>query len=191
MGFKEVASLDAENTITLGGRNKKTGKANPTTIEGYFIGTKGGLPNRFNPDKPNQLHHFQTPDGVVAVWGKTNLDQKLRGVMLGTMTKVTFTGTRPSGKGNDMLCYRVEIDSDNTTPVSAYAVNDAVDSNTYSTDETSDSDSYEDEDELDDETPADEVEVKRPIPPSQAARKPSAEAQAKVRAMLNGKSKVA
>ena len=40
MAFKEVQSLEAENAISLGGRNKKTGKENPTKAEGYYLGSR-------------------------------------------------------------------------------------------------------------------------------------------------------
>ena len=190
MGFKEVATLDTDNTVTIGGVNKKTGKANPKTIEGYFIGTKGGLPNKFNADKPNQLHILQTQNGNVGVWGKTNLDQKLRGVLVGSMIRITFTGTKPSGKGNDMLCYKVEVDADNTIDVDSadVQVNSASSSDDYER-EYANAEQEEDDEPLD--ILPDEVEPARPIAARKAAQPPSAAAQAKVKALLGSKSKAA
>lgn len=109
MGFKPVADLDCDITIQLGGVDKKTKKKNPKTIEGYYLGARD-VESKFGLAK---LHVFQTDEGNVGVWGKSNLDMKLGSVDAGTMTRVTYTGKVPSKKGNDMFKYSVEIDSDN------------------------------------------------------------------------------
>jgi len=153
MAFKVVASLDCDTTVTLGGVDKKTKKKNPTQIEGYFLGSKETGPNKFNKAKIDLVHVFQTPKGNVGVWGKTDLDRKIKNVTPGTMVRATFDGTLPTNKGNDMLKYKVEIDESETIDVS-----DLVDSqdsggddnNTqYGDDPAIDGEDYEDSDEDD------------------------------------------
>lgn len=130
MAFKEVASLDCDTTITLGGKDKKTGKSNPKQIEGYFLGTREIGPNKFNKQKVDVVHVFQTKDGNVGVWGKTDLDTKLKNAIPGRMVRATFTGSIPTNKGNDMLKFKVEVDNSNTIDVSDLVAqnNDADDS---------------------------------------------------------------
>lgn len=180
MGFKERPSLDTDNTVTIGGVNEKTGKPNPKSIEGYFLGTKITGPNKYNRSKMNKLHVLQTEDGNVGVWGKTNMDQKLAGVTPGTMIRITFTGEKDVGKGNPMLCYKVEEDTENTIEVGT------LDSGLSSEEE----ETYEPEDETDpeDEEPTvDEVPPARAQAPKKAAQTPSAERQAKVKSLLGGR----
>lgn len=116
MAFKELASLDAEVTTALGGRNKKTGKNNPTEAEGYYLGsrkveTKIGVAN---------IHFLQTAKGNLGVWGKADLDRKILAVTPGTMVRITQSGMTPTPRG-DMYKYKVEVDTDNTIEVSAAA----------------------------------------------------------------------
>lgn len=178
MAFSEVNSLDSDFTISLGGRDKKTGKENPKQVTGYYLGTKGGLPNKYNPEKPSQLHFLQTEKGNVGVWGKTDLDRKITAVSPGTMVRITFTGTRPSNKGNDMLVFKVEVDKDNTIEVSTPAPVSFQDDSTDSFEEAG----------LDDEDEAlDEIAPARPVAPRAPAAAPSAERQAKVLAALNAR----
>jgi hypothetical protein len=127
LAFKEIASLDADKTITLGGVDKKTGKKNPTKIEGYFLGTRETGPNKFNRQRMDVVHVFQTPEGNVAVWGKTDLDTKLKAVYPGRMVRATFTGSVPTNKGNDMLKYKIEVDDANSIDVSDIAAAGASD----------------------------------------------------------------
>ena len=185
MAFKELSSLETENTVTIGGVNRKTNKPNPKTVEGYFIGTKGGIPNKFNPDKPNQLHVLQTKAGNVGVWGKTNLDQKMKSVPPGTMIRISFTGTKPSNKGNDMLLYKVEADAENTIEVSGQS-NEAY-APASDEDEAVAGFSYGDEEEADvdaDETPADEVAPVRTATRN-PVKAPDPARAAKVQALLS------
>jgi hypothetical protein len=115
MAFREVTSLDADVTVRLGGVDKKTGKKNPTQQEGYYLGAK-----EINSPKSKSgkaaLHIFSTPKGNVGVWGKTNMDQKLKGVTPGTMTRVTFKNMQATPNG-EMYVYTVETDGDNTIDV--------------------------------------------------------------------------
>jgi len=116
MAFKTINTVDAEITTALGGFNKKTKKDNPTQVEGYYLGNK-----KVDSVKAKSgfayLHVFQTAKGNLGVWGKTDMDKKLLSVTPGTMTRVTFAGTKPTKTGNDMYIYTVEVDEDNTIEV--------------------------------------------------------------------------
>lgn len=119
MAFKEVQSLDADTTISLGGTNRKTNKPNPKQVEGYYLGSKT-IDDKKKKSGKSYIHVLQTANGNVGVWGKTDLDRKLLAVEPGTMVRATCTGTRPTPNG-DMYTYKVEIDSENTTDVSGIA----------------------------------------------------------------------
>lgn len=190
MAFKKVATLDTDSAVTIGGKDKKTGKANPKSIEGYFLGTKALGPNKFNKSKTDYMHILQTQEGNIGVWGKTHMDRQLLSVSPGTMIRVTFSGTKDVGKGNDMNCYLVEVDEDNRIEVNLEAANEPVDA---SGEESYEEEGGEEEESSDgDEQLADEVAPARATPPRRAAQAPSAAAQAKTRSLLGGgKSRVA
>ncbi len=116
MAFKPVADLDASVTTAIGGVDKETGKKNPTSIEGYYIGTRQ-VPSRKSKSGFCSLHVLQTAKGNVGVWGKTNLDQKIPTVKPGQMVRITFTGMVET-RNNPMYKYKLEIDADNTIEVS-------------------------------------------------------------------------
>src|SRR3954468_6708897 len=111
MGFREVQTLDAEVTIALGGRNKKTGKANPTSAEGYFLGSRQ-VDSKKSKNGKASIHFLQTAEGNLGVWGKTDLDRKLSAVTPGTMVRITQSGMVATPNG-DMYKYKVEIDESN------------------------------------------------------------------------------
>jgi hypothetical protein len=119
MGFKEVADLSADTTISLGGTNKKTGKANPKSIEGYFLGSKQVADKKKKSGK-SFIYIFQTAKGNVGVWGKTDLDQKMGAVTPGTMVRATYDRMVPTPNG-DMYKYKVEVDTENTIDVGLVA----------------------------------------------------------------------
>lgn len=106
--FKEVSDLSSDTAVTLGGFNKKTRKDNPTSVEGYYLGSRE-VTNKLGTA---QLHFFQTPKGNVGVWGKTDLNRKLGGVTVGTMVRASFDRMAPTPTG-EMYKYKVEVDSDN------------------------------------------------------------------------------
>lgn len=116
MAFTEVQSLDAEITIALGGTNKKTGKKNPTTAEGYYLGSR----KVENKTGESSIHFLQTSKGNLGIWGKTDLDRKLTAVVPGTMVRLNFTGMQATPRG-DMYKFKVEVDADNTIDVSGLA----------------------------------------------------------------------
>lgn len=174
MGFKEIASLDADKTIALGGKDKKTGKPNPTSVEGYYLGSRE-VENGMGKSK---IHFFQTSKGNVGVWGKTDSDRKLAGVTPGVMTRISFTGMQSIPGKQPMYKYKVEVDNENTTEVSTAS------SEALSADGQEDAVDYGDNEFVSDEdTSDDEAEVN-------AAAIAAAERKAKVQALL-GKGKKA
>lgn len=175
MAFQEVNSLDAEVTIALGGYNKKLKKENPTTAEGYYLGTRL-VASKLAASGEAPLHFLKTPKGNLGIWGKTDMDRKLCQVTLGTMIRISFTGTKPSNKGQDMYLYKVEVDADNTIEVADAQSAELIDGvNDYSA-HTAEAD--------DDSLPGDEPELQRPTRPTTPTKAPDAARQAQVQAML-------
>ena len=117
MAYKERTSLDADVTTPIGGVNKKTGKKNPSQIEGYYLGSRE-VESKKSKNGKAQIHFLQTSKGNVGVWGKTDLDRKLDGVEPGCMIRITHTGMQSTPNG-DMYKYKVEVDDENTIEVSA------------------------------------------------------------------------
>lgn len=164
MGFKEVASLDAEVTIAIG-KTDKNGKAFPKQAEGYYLGSRTVESKRGE----SKLHFLQTAKGNLGVWGTTDLNRKLLQAPVGTMVRITSTGTKPTPNG-DMYTYRVEQDTDNTIEVANLEAGSA----TSASDET-----FVNEDDNDDEDVEAEVDA--------VAERAAAEARkAAVLARLNG-----
>jgi hypothetical protein len=195
MAFEEVQDLDCDTTTAIGGVNKRTNKKNPTELTGYFIGSKE-TPSKKNKSGIAMLHIFQTAKGNVGVWGKTDLDRKMKVVDPGQLVKVKVTGMVPTVNG-DMYKYSVAVDRENTIEVAAPSVTKteaaeeeitpAVDPNEEG-DELIGADEPVEEDGLDAEEPeaiAAPVPVARPKAPKQPVASPSAEQQAKVRALLS------
>lgn len=174
MGYENVVTLECDDIIALGGFNKKTGKPNPKSIEGFYLGTttretKGG-------DKPSLVYVFFTEKGNIGVWGKTHLDRIMPGAKTGFMTLLTQEGTRPT-KHQDMYLFNVKQDKSRS-----------IDVNFAATSSTSDDELSSDEDLFDaPEEEAVETYV-APKPPVRAAVTPSAESQAKIRAALAARS---
>jgi hypothetical protein len=113
MGLTEVVSLEAEVTYSLGKLNKKTGKTDPKSVEGYYLG-KRTVETKLGD---SSIHFFQTEKGNVGVWGTTDLNRKLSNVKPGTMTKAEFAGMKPTPRG-DMRSFKVFQDKENTIEVS-------------------------------------------------------------------------
>lgn len=184
MAFKEVNSLDADTTISLGGTNKKTGKANPTKVEGYYLGSRT-VPSPMSKTGTAFVHVFQTASGNTGVWGKTDLDRKMQAATPGAMTRVTQNGLAPAKPGKQaMYKFKVEIDEENTIEVAGFPNNeDTADGSTEpSFDEVGETG-------LDDEDEAlDEVQPVRTAP-RPTANSVDAARQAKVAALLAGKGK--
>lgn len=188
MAFKEQADLDCTETVSLGGTNNKTGKKNPTSIEGFFIGSR-----KVESAKAKTgfcfIHVFQTAKGNVGVWGKTNLDQKLSNATPGVMTRITFVGMQPT-KNNPMYKYKFEVDADNTIDVSTADLNansatEEEDDVPFNGEGAGRYPDYSAEENDEDETSTDEIPAARALPPRQAAKLPTAETQSKVQDLLN------
>lgn len=154
MAYQTKFDGSCDKAVTLGAA------LNPTSLEGYFLGSKE------TPDKgygPGKLHIFQTKEGTVGVWGKTRLNNLLTKELVGQMCLVNFTGMiEPSKKGKrPSYGYKVQHDPDNTVVV------DAVES----------TDSYaesSDEDYSDARSEDSEVEEAYTPPPAKTAPKASA-----------------
>lgn len=115
MAFKTVQDLGTDNVVALGGLNRKTGKKNPTQVEGYYLGSRK-VESKKAKNGFAYIHVVQTPKGNVGIWGKTDLDRKIINVTPGTMIRATHVGMVATPNG-EMYKYQVELDSDNTIEV--------------------------------------------------------------------------
>lgn len=187
MAFKEVLNLDADTTVSLGGVDKKSGKPNPKTVEGYFIGTKK-IPSKKAKDGFSRLHILQTAKGNVGVWGKTNLDQKMLTVAPGVMIRVTQSGKQQTPNG-EMYLFKVEHDTDNTIEVSLAPKNEAVVAAEETVEPVDNYASDYEESDLDSELPdlLDEVSYAPPVAPKRPVVAPDAERAARVQALLKSR----
>lgn len=179
MAYEEVLDLSTDNVVAIGGFNKKTRKDNPTSVEGYFLGSRE-VPSKLSKSGTAKIHVFQTAKGNLGVWGKTDLDIKLAGVALGTKTLVKFDKMQPTKTG-EMYKYKVAIDADDTIAVSA-AAPELVESSADEDEEYVSNDASNDEE---DDTTQDEEDTKQSLALAAAERK------AKVDALLRGKGKAA
>lgn len=179
--FTTITDLDCSKTTSIGGVDRKSGKKNPSQIEGYYIGTRQVASPKAKTGF-SALHVFQTPEGNVGVWGKTNLDQKMTSVTPGAMTRVSFIGMQET-KNNPMYKYKVEVDASNTIEVAAVSNNagdgETNDSSDAGYDEPAAGDLY-----SDDEPAADVVEYNRGAAKAPQAAPPSAAQQKRVQELL-------
>lgn len=169
MAYKEVTDLSTDLTIALGGKDKNN-KPNPTEIEGYYLGSRQ-VPDKKKKSGISYIHVFQTSQGNVGVWGKTDLDRKVLTVPLGAMTLVQYDKMVPTANG-PMYKFKVAVDAENTVEVSASA------SQTNAQDDTDEAEETEDEDDSDADADA-----------AQAQALAAAERKAKLEALLNPKGK--
>ncbi len=185
MAFKELADLDADTCYALGGKDKKTGKNNPTKVEGYFIGTRQ-VESKKSKTGLAALHIIQTSKGNVGIWGKTNLDQKLKSVTPGVMVKIEFSGMKET-KNNPMYVYKVSQDTENTIEVvgadtSAAADTGSDDQGDFNSDDTP----FEGDTGAEDDVDADSDAPAADEPPPQRAQAPRRPAAAPTRAATQG-----
>ena len=117
MAFKTVTDLSTDTMVSLGGFNKKTGKNNPTSIEGYFLGSRQ-VESKKSKTGFAYIYTLQTAKGNVGVWGKTDLDRKMQAVTPGQMIRASFDKMVATPNG-EMYKFKVEVDADNTIEVSA------------------------------------------------------------------------
>lgn len=170
MAFKELADLDTATCTAIGGVDKKSGKKNPTSIEGYYIGTKQ-VASKKSKTGLADLHVIQTSKGNVGVWGKTNLDQKMKTVTPGLMTRISFTGMQET-KNNPMYKYKVEVDETNFIDVGGVSESsvsgseaDSDESNSYESQDSYSSDEPEESDAFGEQLPPDEPVLPRAAAP--------------------------
>lgn len=177
MGFKEITSLDTDTTTAIGGTNRKTGKKNPSSAEGYFLGTKQVASPKSKTGFA-ALHILQTAHGNLGVWGKTDMDRKMQSVVPGTMVRITHSGMQATPNG-EMYKFRVEVDPSNIVDVSGLGGEAAEE-------ETQEASGFQDAEELveEEEAPLDEPVVARAQAPRAPAKAASADRQAAVQALL-------
>lgn len=167
--------LDDVKAVKLGGVDKKTGKKNPTEIEGYYLRVEK-RPNKFK-DEPQNFYIFQTAEGDVGVYATGGIQREMKKAVIGRMTKLINTGrTLDTGKGNPMTVYQAFQDKSNTIEVSEapevsmeYGSLDAEDPVA----------------ELEEEN-FEEVLPARPVAPKVASSVPDADRRAKMQALLKG-----
>ena len=176
MGYKTKFDGNTDKTIQVGGKNS-SGEPNPTSLEGYFLGTKA-TESDYGPGK---LHIFQTKEGTVGVWGKTRLDNLLTSDLLGQMVLVSFTGMiAPTKKGRKpSYGYKVQHDEENTIEVGNLNLN--ATSNESSDDSEEDNDSGSAFDGSDEES----TSFASVTPPKKAAVPPTATQQNRVKELLS------
>lgn len=183
MAYDELGQI---KSIQLGGVNTKTGKKNPTQLEGYYIGYEK-RPNKFNPDKPKNFYKFQTAEGDVGIYASAGLDKVLESATLGVMTKIVATGeTLDVGKGNPMKIFKAYQDKSNSIEVAQRQ--DAETPVTSDSDdsyvETAEAEAAFEEDESE---PAPVVSA-RPVPPRTVPASINTSQQAKIQALLKSRS---
>jgi len=191
MAFKEVADLDCNETTALGGVNKKTNKKNPTSITGYYIGSREVDSPKSKTGKA-KLHIFQAASGNIGVWGKTDLDKKMQEATPGAMTRVSFTGMQQT-KNNPMYKFKVEIDLEDTIDV-GYGSGNGANQEEYGDVDGPDAGAPDYSDDSDDSSLDDVADDVPPPPRAKAppvpAKAPSADSRAKVEALLNRNRKI-
>lgn len=136
MAYKKKIELKADDAISLGGINSKTGEKNPISVEGHYLGAKTTPDTGYGEGK---LHIFSTARGTVGVWGKSHLNRLLTSDHVGQMCLVTFTGMSIPKKGKrPAYQYELQYDAENTIDVSGITVEtsdeepeDTVDSDDY------------------------------------------------------------
>jgi hypothetical protein len=173
MAFKAVLDLNAEVTISLGGINKKTGKANPKSVEGYYLGKKS-IEDRKKKSGVSYIYILQTDKGNVGVWGKTDMDRKMLSVREGEMIRITHSGMAKTANG-DMYKYTVEVDSENTIQV--------LGSSSVSSSSDDEAPSYDYDEELDSSNDEEDEEISYAA--SKASELAASERRAKAAALLS------
>jgi len=183
MSYKTKFDGRTDKTIKLGG------EGNPSSIEGYFLGSK----DTQSDYGPGKLHLFQTSEGVVGVWGKTRMNTLLTNDHRGQMVLLSFTGMiAPSKKGRrPSYGYKLQYDPENTIDVSNIDLTVAEAEDDGDDDTANEWNSASGASEIEDSVVSDfeeEVPVARPVvAPRVAAAPASADRQAKMQALLNSR----
>jgi hypothetical protein len=109
MAYEKVKDLSTDTVVKIGGVDSKTGKKNPTQMEGYYLGSRVVQTN----NGESRIHVFQTPKGNIGVWGTKDLTDKLSQVIPGTMVLVEYGGKRNLKGGKTLHTYTVSQDKTN------------------------------------------------------------------------------
>lgn len=142
MAYKNVVDLSTDEVVSLGGVNADTGKANLTSIEGYYLGRR-----EVNGENGvSYIQVFQTSKGNKGVWGKADINAKLARVKPGTMVLITFLKIEKLNKGKKMYKYDVKFDSENTIDVDADLSDEGSSSNEDDQDSSEEDQNSSDED---------------------------------------------
>lgn len=113
MAYEKLVDLGTELVSALGGTDNKTGKPNPTSIEGYYLGSK----NVQTSSGPSVIHVFQTPKGNQGVWGTKKLNDNLTARVAGKMTLVEYKGKVKIAGGKTQHTYDIMVDKTNAIEV--------------------------------------------------------------------------
>lgn len=175
MGYIKKPTLTCDKVVQLGG------EGNPTEVEGYYLGHRV-TDGEYGPGK---IHVFQTKEGNVGVWGKTNLNSMLTSEHAGQMVLVSFTGMSKPKKGRrPAYLFELQYDPKNTIDVTGVqaSAQDGEEDESFSTySAENEADNFESDSVVDEPAP---VRAKAPARPAAA---PSAARQAQVQALLNGR----
>ncbi len=117
MAYEKVTDLSTDTVVKLGGVNSKTGKPNPLTMEGYYLGNRSVK----SDNGTSVIHIFQTPKGNQGVWGTADINTKLGQIKPGTMVLVEYVEKRKLAAGKTKHVYSVSFDKDNTIEVASSA----------------------------------------------------------------------
>lgn len=133
-------------------------------FEGYYIGSLE-FEGKYGP---TTKYGFVTAKGERKdIIGQKFLKGLLPDAVPGLMTRVTFTGYKPSGKGNPTKTYEVAQDPDNVKDVSEYSLADEY-SNVAGDTYQNAQDDYSGPT-ANDDNPPDEIRPQQPRPPRNAA----------------------
>lgn len=142
MAYKKVADLSGDiPAIAIGGFNKKLKQDNPTSVEGYYLGSRD-VPSEKSKTGKAKIHVFKTPKGNQPVWGKTDMDGKLDQVTKGAHVKVEFSGMKKVRTG-EMYIYDVFEDEDNAIEEGILTASDPQEDEETETDYNDSGDNYE------------------------------------------------
>ncbi len=116
--------------VTLGGVNKNTGAANPTTVKGYY---KGKRELTFSTGSATFLV-IQTKDGDVGVRETKNMTRGLSDIeeqastsgdsVLGAHLTITYTGSDRSKNGFIFKKFNIDADTSNRLSTSSTELNE-------------------------------------------------------------------
>lgn len=163
MAYEKMADLGTDTVSALGGTNSKTGKPNPSQVEGYYLGARSVVTST----GASVIHVFQTPKGNEGVWGTKKLNDNLTRTVVGKMVLVKYKGKIKITGGKTQHTYEFFIDKSNAIEVDTLPEGNSIVEDEDMTDTDDSTDNTDDED------------------AAQTAALVAAERQAKVQALLN------